>query len=106
MESPTTKKIHLTDTISGAQQDRNQLVCASCYGELEIKILQQDGRRTQGVTCATEGCSCPGLVTRKWVEQAKEANALDSMVAQATVRQAVPWLPKKTQAQLMKELGF
>ncbi len=78
-------------------------LCSDCYGQLISHAVR--GTRLFEITCTTEGCPCHGFVTRGYVDRAEAENRADLAEARHALRAAVPWA-KKSEDQLMKELGF
>lgn len=81
-------------------------VCAACYGQLTSHYNPKT--RTSTVTCATAGCETPGFVTRAWYHQQQAISLGEKAEAQQVLQKAVPWMApaKKSEAEILKELGF
>jgi hypothetical protein len=87
-----------------ARQTVRTSLCANCYGQLIA--LEDKPTRLYRIACATDGCPCDGLVSRKWVERQEAKSRADLVEAKVALRDAMPWTPKKSQEQILKELGF
>lgn len=87
-----------------AEKIKRWNVCSACWGEL---IEQYDYHtRTSTLHCDTEGCECPGYVSRKFVDRREGESTFEAIEAKQALHAAVPWLPKKSETDLLKELGF
>jgi len=82
-------------------------LCSDCWAHL---IEHFDGRtRTATVRCPTEGCPCSGYVSKGFVERRRAESVGERIEAIDALKESVSWLKpvqKKTEAELLKELGF
>ena len=81
-------------------------VCSACWGML-IKIRPDPQVRVWTVQCSDCKDKTRGFVTRRWAQQRAELSRAELIEAKHALREAVPWLnSKKTEDQILKELGF
>ena len=78
-------------------------VCAACWGQLSAHPADQGVI----IECAECGADTPGFVSRNYTERRKSESLNQYYLAREALREALPWMrSKKTQAELLSELGF
>jgi hypothetical protein len=86
-----------------AQRLAKSHVCSRCWGDI---VVGYDWRtRTSRISCATPGCDFPGLVSRKFVE-GQEQRSMGELLEAHTALTRAGVLPRKSEAKLLKEMGF
>lgn len=81
-------------------------LCANCWGPLTYDPLDMS---TASVTCRTEDCPCSGFVSKGYVERLEAEAEHEAIKIKRNIRGKVDFLPaleKKTNDEILKELGF
>lgn len=80
--------------------------CSDCWGVLVIHPLKTDPEKSD-VHCATEGCECHGFVTAGFVERRQQEERAEAVEARYLLHDVIhAGQPQKTEAELLKSLGF
>ncbi len=103
MDQEPTATIHEQEPDQATKTVRDCL-CSDCWGQLAAHYNPVTHKST--VRCATPGCPCNGFRSRKGVERAEQAALADASEARQALAKAMPWLPKRKEADLLKGLGF
>lgn len=86
----------------------SRYVCSDCWGELAEFYDHRDPAHSD-VRCGTEGCACKGFVTRSYTERRLAEQRGEAAEAGYSLRTAIAEIsqaPQKTQAELLKDIGF
>lgn len=87
-----------------ASETVQRMVCSDCWEHL---IEYYDAKtRMSVVRCATKDCECHGYVSKAFVERRAQENRAEAIEAKAVLREALPWMPKRSEKELLSELGF
>ena len=87
-----------------AEKTVRDCLCSDCWGQLTAHYDPKT--RTSTVRCSTPGCPCHGYRSRSGVERQEADSRADAADARQALTRAMPWLPKPTEAKLLKDLGF
>lgn len=93
--------------VNEARKIQMHRVCSDCY----CAVIAVRNRKTGEfeIQCSTPGCQCRGTISTRTLERRQAANMAEAHDARETLKQAVPWVDPqhgKSEAQLLKELGF
>lgn len=85
---------------------QNRYRCAWCWNPVRV-AHDKDG---DYITCGDENCRCEGLITTRFVEKLIAEREVKARVAREILQEQFEWLRikkvKRTQEELMSELGF
>jgi hypothetical protein len=72
-----------------------------------IIVPDPENKRMDLVKCGN--CTCPGYVTKSWVERKKSESAAEAMTVKHNLRESLPFLNPnagRKMSELISELGF
>ena len=78
-------------------------VCSDCWEGLTARY--DPATRMSTVSCETAGCECKGTVSKHYPER-REAQARAELAEATVALTRAGVLPKKSEKQLLAELGF
>lgn len=90
-------------TFDAAERTQRDYLCAVCWGHL---ILKPAGNRLYAVECAKYGHAHEGFVTKTFAEHQRSDSVGELAEARWNLADILGLRENKTEAEIMKDLGF